>query len=259
MNFTQLQIPTVPAGPRSKAKPTLLQSLTSTVLVEASDGTIEIRDSSDIKKPKRYNSPADALQKIETRPHLIKKRKKSEKSFDFPTETSPPDPPDSSELKKLTFLPTSPCQNFINQAHDQIPEEPIINSQKQRHISFYEQAQNIFADTSTESNDLSSRRQDSPLHSARERAATSSIPQRAQGVLASALRTYSLPRSCSRGSSVKSDTSVDSEESIVSVIPRKGNSITSDTSVDSEESVISVIQRSTSEIDTLGSQNGLRE
>ncbi|KFM59634.1 putative methyltransferase-like protein, partial [Stegodyphus mimosarum] len=172
-------------------------------------------------------------------------------------------------------------------ADDQIPEESIFNSQRQKHISFYEQAQNILADSPTGSNDLSSNRNDAALsYTTRERStaitsqrgfvkrslsvdtgdnssSSHQVPRRfsasaAQGVLASALRTYTLPRSCSRGSSVKSDTSVDSEESIVSVIPRKGNSITSDTSVDSEESVISVIQRSTSEIDALNSQNGLR-
>lgn len=165
-------------------------------------------------------------------------------------------------------------------------EKPVLNSQKERHISFYEQAQNIFSDNSSESpNDLSRIHESTLNYTARERTnigasqrglvkrslsvdtgdncSSRRVPRRfsasaAQGVLASALRTYSLPRSCSRGSSVKSDTSVDSEESIVSVIPRKGNSITSDTSVDSEESVISVIQRSTSEFETLGSQNGLR-
>lgn len=172
-------------------------------------------------------------------------------------------------------------------ADDQIPEDSIFNPQRQKTISFLEHAQNILADSSTTSTELNSRADNSALHyEARERTCIS-LPQRglvkrslsvdtgdnssachqvprrfsasaAQGVLASALRTYTLPRSCSRGSSVKSDTSVDSEESIVSVIPRKGNSITSDTSVDSEESVISVIQRSTSDIDTLGNQNGIR-
>ncbi|KAF8795472.1 putative tRNA methyltransferase 9B like protein [Argiope bruennichi] len=331
--------PNCQAGPRSKTKPSILQSFTSTVLVEGSNGTIEIRDNNELKNTRRYNSPADALQKLRQDVDLdepfevvtlkkydgekeinscgekklqnsesvsIKKKsslkssnssgqkkKKAEKHFDFSSEISPPEPPDNTELK-----PESESEGHLSSyfsmpelyklTHDQIPEEPIIIPQKQRHISFYEKAaQNIFDDTSSESNDLSSRRRDSPLHyTARERTVTST-PQRglvkrslsvdtgdnsssshqtprrfsasaAQGVLASALRTYSLPRSCSRGSSVKSDTSVDSEESIVSVIPRKGNSITSDTSVDSEESVISVIQRSTSEIDTLGSQNGLR-
>lgn len=170
---------------------------------------------------------------------------------------------------------------------DQIPEDSIFNVQGQKAISFLEQAQNILGDGSADSNELSARTSNTTLsYRVMERNCVS-VPQRglvkrslsvdtgdnsssshnvprrfsasaAQGVLASALRTYTLPRSCSRGSSVKSDTSVDSEESIVSVIPRKGNSITSDTSVDSEESVISVIQRSTSDIDALGNQNGFR-
>lgn len=45
--------------------------------------------------------------------------------------------------------------------------------------------------------------------------------------------------------------SEDSEESIVSVIPRKCSSLQSDTSVDSEESIVSVIQRSSSEIEAI--------
>lgn len=170
---------------------------------------------------------------------------------------------------------------------DQASEDSIFDTQRQKTISFLEHAQNILGDGSSDANELSSRSDNIPLsYRAMERNCVN-IPQRglvkrslsvdtgdncssyyhvprrfsasaAQGVLASALRTYTIPRSCSRGSSVKSDTSVDSEESIVSVIPRKGNSITSDTSVDSEESVISVIQRSTSDIDTLGNQNGFR-
>ncbi|CAL1265824.1 unnamed protein product [Larinioides sclopetarius] len=333
--------PNCQAGPRSKMKPSILQSFTSTVLIEGSNGSIEVLDNNDLKNTRRYNSPADALQKLRQdvvldepfevekynnnndegekeinsssekklqNSELViskkksslkssnsssKKTKKQEKNFDFSSEISPPGPPDSTELKSeneseghLSSYFSMP--ELYKLTHDQIPEEPIMNTQKQRHISFYEKAaQNIFDGTSSESNDLSSRRRDSPLnYTARERTVTCT-PQRglvkrslsvdtgdnsssshqtprrfsasaAQGVLATALRTYSLPRSCSRGSSVKSDTSVDSEESIVSVIPRKGNSITSDTSVDSEESVISVIQRSTSEIDTLSSQNGLR-
>lgn len=42
-----------------------------------------------------------------------------------------------------------------------------------------------------------------------------------------------------------------SEESVVSVIPRKCSSLRSDTSVDSEESIVSVIQRSSSEIEAI--------
>ncbi|GFY79756.1 uncharacterized protein TNIN_355101 [Trichonephila inaurata madagascariensis] len=328
--------PNCSAGPRSKTKPTLLQSFTSTVLVEGSDGTIEIRDSSEIKSLRRYNSPADALQKLrqdvaldepfdvmkkndgekeinscvekklQNNDFVVKKKKSSlkssnstgketnnsEKRFDVSairpipqrnnTEVKPEEEDSEGYLSSYYSMP-----ELYKLTIDQIPEEPIVTSPKQRHISFFEQAQNIFADTSSESNDLSSRRRDSPLnYTARERTSIS-IPQRglvkrslsvdtgdnsssshqaprrfsasaAQGVMATSLRNCSIPRSCSRGSSVKSDTSVDSEESIVSVIPRKGNSITSDTSVDSEESVISVIQRSTSEIDTLFSQNGLR-
>ncbi|GFX59614.1 uncharacterized protein TNCV_3753791 [Trichonephila clavipes] len=328
--------PNCSAGPRSKTKPTLLQSFTSTVLVEGSDGTIEIRDSSEIKNLRRYNSPADALQKLrqdvaldepfdvlkkndgekeinscvekklQNNDFVVKKKKSSlkssnstgketnnsEKRFDVSTirpipqrnntEVKPEEEDSEGYLSSYYSMP-----ELYKLTIDQIPEEPIVTSPKQRHISFFEQAQNIFADTSSESNDLSSRRRDSALnYTARERTSIS-IPQRglvkrslsvdtgdnsssshqaprrfsasaAQGVMATSLRNCSIPRSCSRGSSVKSDTSVDSEESIVSVIPRKGNSITSDTSVDSEESVISVIQRSTSEIDTLFSQNGLR-
>ncbi|GFT36895.1 probable tRNA methyltransferase 9B [Nephila pilipes] len=327
--------PNCSAGPRSKAKPSLLQSFTSTVLVESSDGTIEIRDSSEIKNLRRYNSPADALQKLrqdvaldepfevlkkndgekeinscvekklQNNDCVVKKKKSalkssnstsketnnSEKRFDVnairpvPQRNNTEVKPEEDSEGHLSSYYSMP--ELYKLTIDQIPEEPIVTSPKQRHISFFEQAQNIFADTSSESNDLSSRRRDSPLHYAARERTSVSTPQRglvkrslsvdtgdnsssshqaprrfsasaAQGVMASGLRNCSIPRSCSRGSSVKSDTSVDSEESIVSVIPRKGNSITSDTSVDSEESVISVIQRSTSEIDTLGSQNGLR-
>lgn len=57
--------PNCSAGPRStKTKPSILQSFTSTVLVEGSNGTIEIRDNTELKNTRRYNSPADALQKL---------------------------------------------------------------------------------------------------------------------------------------------------------------------------------------------------
>ncbi|XP_064482338.1 uncharacterized protein LOC135395069 [Ornithodoros turicata] len=45
--------------------------------------------------------------------------------------------------------------------------------------------------------------------------------------------------------------SEDSEESVISVVPRKCSSLQSDTSIDSEESIISVIQRSSSEIEAM--------
>ncbi|XP_022244110.1 uncharacterized protein LOC106461431 isoform X2 [Limulus polyphemus] len=73
----------------------------------------------------------------------------------------------------------------------------------------------------------------------------------AQGLPVGCLRIKRIPQSPSRRESLKSDTSVDSEESIVSVIARKNNGVQSESSVDSEESIISVIQRSSSEIEAL--------
>ncbi|XP_042905628.1 serine-rich adhesin for platelets [Parasteatoda tepidariorum] len=330
--------PNITAGPRVKAKPSMLQTFAASVLVDG------IKNASDIpvvpcetKSSRRYNSPADALRKLRQDVSLeedkvlsskcnIKEintalteeklqnsdfvvtsgRKSSVKISNGPCKVKkikeprnndlvkPPttEQSESTELKTENDSLESHLSSYYSMPElykliDDIPEETMFNSDKQRHISFYEQAQNILADTSSGPNDLASRVGNSTFGYQTQERTVVNIPQRglvkrslsvdtgdnsssshqvprrfsasaAQGVLASALRTYTMPRSCSRGSSVKSDTSVDSEESIVSVIPRKGNSITSDTSVDSEESVISVIQRSTSEFETLGSQNEVR-
>lgn len=59
--------PNCSAGPRSRTKPSMFQSYaSSTVLFEGSDGTIEIRGEEDGVRNtgRRYNSPADALQKL---------------------------------------------------------------------------------------------------------------------------------------------------------------------------------------------------
>ncbi|KAG8198681.1 hypothetical protein JTE90_015508 [Oedothorax gibbosus] len=339
--------PNCSAGPRSKSKPSMFQSFPSaTTLFESVNGTVEIQNDEIVKTnltARRYNSPADALQKLrqdvsldepfniaeavkesneeknndekeddvmsptlerkmQNSELLTRRRRSSIKQASSLTETKhPPEskgdtsPSDGSDNKgrrserssegRLTSYYSMP-ELYKSTLEEELTEKPEMNLQKERHISFYEQAQNIFSDNSTDSpNDLSRRHESTLSYAVRERSnigqyqrgfvkrslsvdtgdncLSRRVPRRfsasaAQGVLASALRTYSMPRSCSRGSSVKSDTSVDSEESIVSVIPRKGNSITSDTSVDSEESVVSVIQRSTSEFETLGSQNGLR-
>lgn len=58
--------PNCSAGPRSRTKPSMFQSYaSSTVLFEGSDGTIEIREEDGVRNTgRRYNSPADALQKL---------------------------------------------------------------------------------------------------------------------------------------------------------------------------------------------------
>lgn len=57
--------PNCPAGPRTKAKPSRLPSLTSSVLVEGNNGTISVLESSDVStNPRRHISPADALRKL---------------------------------------------------------------------------------------------------------------------------------------------------------------------------------------------------
>lgn len=56
--------PNCSAGPRSKSKPSRLPSLTSSVLVEGSDGTIAVLENDVSTNPRRHISTADALRKL---------------------------------------------------------------------------------------------------------------------------------------------------------------------------------------------------
>lgn len=56
--------PNCSAGPRSKSKPSRLPSLTSSLLVEGSDGSVAILENDISTNPRRHISTADALRKL---------------------------------------------------------------------------------------------------------------------------------------------------------------------------------------------------
>ncbi|XP_054715295.1 uncharacterized protein LOC129224772 [Uloborus diversus] len=268
--------PNCRAGPRSQAQ---LPSLVS--LGEGNGGVIKPVEGS--TNPRRYISPADALRKLRQDVSLQDEEEKlqnNEPPIEAEKEQTTPEPPNEAPVAESPTEQKEKAESGTLSSYYSMPElyKLIVEQESataERHISFYEQA--VRSEGGTEEGPDTARptiQEEAPpqrglvkrslsVDTGDNSSSSHRVPRRfsasaAQGALSSALRPYApLPRSCSRGSSVKSDTSVDSEESVVSVVSAKcrggGNScsVTSDTSVDSEESVVSVIQRSTSEVDAL--------
>lgn len=82
--------PNCSAGPRSKSKPSRLPSLTSSLLVEGSDGAVAILENDTSTNPRRHISTADALRKLRQDVSLDEPGNNDAKEFcdkEKPTET----------------------------------------------------------------------------------------------------------------------------------------------------------------------------
>lgn len=129
--------PNCSAGPRSKSKPSRLPSLTSSLLVEGSDGAVAILENDISTNPRRHISTADALRKLRQDVSLDEPGNNDAKEFcdkEKPTETKLQNSDMSSSNKKQSLaanesLKDSTSENSFELNGSRNSEEEQTDSQ----------------------------------------------------------------------------------------------------------------------------------